>query len=67
MFALCKVSVNRVPGFPLQNKSSPFEQGWKVIDVTKGKRAHLSEFLNEIPEKTYSKIDEVIKELRAIF
>ena len=38
-------------------------QGWKVIDFTANKRIHLSNLLAEIPEKTYSNISEVIKEL----
>ena len=42
------------------------EQGWKVIDLTPNKRVHLSEVLEKIPDKTYSSINEVVKELRRV-
>ncbi|MCW3980675.1 MAG: DUF72 domain-containing protein [Candidatus Bathyarchaeota archaeon] len=38
-------------------------QGWKVVDFAANKRIHLSNLLEEMPEKTYSNINEVIKEL----
>jgi len=53
--------------FPASKRELSVEQGWKVIDVNKDKRAHLSEFLAKIPDKTYSNIDEVIKELKVVF
>ncbi len=42
------------------------QQGWKVIDLTPNKRVHLSEVLEKIPDKTYSSINEVVKELRRV-
>ena len=42
------------------------DQGWKVIDITAAKRVHISEVLDMIPDKTYSNLGEVTKELRAV-
>jgi uncharacterized protein YecE (DUF72 family) len=53
--------------FPATKTELKAEQGWKVIDVTPEKRVHLSEVLNKIPDKTYSNLEEIIKELRMLF
>ena len=39
--------------FPTSKERLIQEQGWKVVDLTKDKRVHLSELLIRIPEKTY--------------
>jgi len=52
--------------FPSSKSELIQKQGWKVIDVQQNKTAHLSEFLSNIPEKNYSNIDEVIKELEKV-
>jgi uncharacterized protein YecE (DUF72 family) len=52
--------------FPSTKQALAIDQGWKVIDVTANKRAHLSEFLSKIPDKNYTNIDEIIQELRAV-
>jgi hypothetical protein len=52
--------------FPTTKSQLTVDQGWKVIDLTKDKRVHLSEFLNKIPDKTYSNLDDLIVELRAV-
>jgi uncharacterized protein YecE (DUF72 family) len=52
--------------FPSSKQELTAKQGWKVIDLASDKRAHLSEFLSRIPDKTYSNIDEVMNELRAV-
>jgi uncharacterized protein YecE (DUF72 family) len=41
-------------------------QGWKVIDMTETKRVHLSELLSRLPDRTYSNLPELSKELEAI-
>ena len=40
-------------------------QGWKVIDLTSNKRAHLSDVLSKIPERTYKSMEELTQTLRA--
>jgi uncharacterized protein YecE (DUF72 family) len=51
--------------FPASKAALIEDQGWKVIDVTAEKRAHLSECLDKIPDRTYNSLDEVIRELEA--
>jgi hypothetical protein len=50
--------------FPVSKAELIEHQGWKVVDVSEGKRVHLSELLSDIPEKTYNDVDEVARELR---
>lgn len=50
--------------FPSSKAALIEHQGWKVVDVTLDKRVHLSELLANIPEKTYSSVDEVAAALR---
>ena len=52
--------------FPATKAELKSDQGWKVIDITLDKRAHLSEILDTIPNKTYGNLEEVVKELRAV-
>ena len=52
--------------FPTTKSQLKIDQGWKVIDLTQDKRVHLSELLTEIPDKTYSNLEDVIKELKAV-
>ena len=49
--------------FPSSKQSLISDQGWKVIDLTAQKRVHLSDLLSQIPEKTYSSLDEVVSAL----
>jgi uncharacterized protein YecE (DUF72 family) len=51
--------------FPVTKEALVEAQGWKVIDLTKEKRIHLSEVLSRIPEKTYSSLSEVVQALEA--
>ena len=53
--------------FPITKAELKAKQGWKVVDLTPDRRVHLSGVLANLPEKTYSSLDEVIKELRAAF
>ncbi len=53
--------------FPSTKSELVQSQGWKVIDVKVDRTAHLSEFLNNIPEKVYNNVDDVVKELEAAF
>jgi len=52
--------------FPSTKTQLIKHQGWKVVDMTLDRRAHLSELLSKIPEKTYYSIQEVTKEMEAI-
>ena len=52
--------------FPSSKSLLIKKQGWKVIDVKQNQTAHLSEFLNDIPDKNYLNINEVIKELKTV-
>jgi uncharacterized protein YecE (DUF72 family) len=51
--------------FPSTKAELIEDQGWKVVDLTKTKRVHLSEWLKKTPEKTYENLEEVIKALEA--
>jgi uncharacterized protein YecE (DUF72 family) len=53
--------------FPASKAELKAGQGWKVIDLNNDERVHLFEFLDKIADKTYSNVDEVIEELRAMF
>ena len=52
--------------FPSSKRELIKKQGWKVIDVRQGETAHLSEFLSSVPDKKYSSLDEVVKELEVV-
>jgi uncharacterized protein YecE (DUF72 family) len=49
--------------FPITKKDLIDDQGWKVFDATKNVRIHLSEWLQEIPDKVYVDLKEVAREL----
>ena len=51
--------------FPASKAELIEKQGWKVIDLTSEKRVHLSELLKQIPDRTYSSVDEVVQVLEA--
>jgi uncharacterized protein YecE (DUF72 family) len=52
--------------FPTTKSQLTIDQGWKVIDIDSEHRAHLSEILKKIPDRTYWRLEEVITELRAV-
>ena len=52
--------------FPSSKSELIKKQGWKVIDVKPNETAHLSDFLEGIPDKKYGSLDEVVKELEAV-
>jgi uncharacterized protein YecE (DUF72 family) len=52
--------------FPAAKAELEAKQGWKVFDLTKDKRVHLSEELKKIPDKTYSDLDHLMKELEGV-
>jgi len=52
--------------FPSSKLELIDHQGWKVVDLTLGRRVHLSELLSRIPDKAYNDLDEVAQALEAI-
>ena len=52
--------------FPSNKKELIEKQGWKVIDLTKNKRVHLSYLLEQIPNRKYSNLDDVKESLEKI-
>lgn len=52
--------------FPASKAGLIEHQGWKVVDLSLDKRVHLSDLLVDIPEKTYSNVDEVAAALEAV-
>jgi hypothetical protein len=52
--------------FPISKSGLKVDQGWKVIDLSVEKRVHLSEVIEKLPDKTYSNLEDVIEELRAV-
>jgi uncharacterized protein YecE (DUF72 family) len=51
--------------FPTTKAELIEHQGWKVIDLTKDKRVHLSDLLSKLPERTYGSLETVVQELKA--
>ena len=52
--------------FPSSRSQLQEKQGWKVIDASNGKTAHLSNYLSKIPDKKYYNLEEVLNELKAV-
>ena len=52
--------------FPSTKAELIEHQGWKVIDLTEKKKAHLSELLSKLPDKTYISLETVVQELETI-
>jgi uncharacterized protein YecE (DUF72 family) len=61
-----KAALGEDATFPSTKTELIKKQGWKVIDLKQNTTAHLFEFLRSIPDKNYSDIDEVIKELKEL-
>ena len=38
--------------------------GWKLVEIQKGQQIRLEELLKEIPSKTYTNVDELLKEIK---
>jgi len=49
--------------FPASKTDLVQTQGWKVIDLTKDKRVHLSELLSQIPDRNYTRLESVLHAL----
>ena len=52
--------------FPTNKSSLIGSQGWKVIDLNKDRRVHLSDILELISDKTYNNLNAVTEELKAV-
>jgi len=51
--------------FPSSRSSLTEHQGWKLVDLTPSKRCRISEILENIPDKTYRSISEVVDAVRS--
>ncbi|NLE06458.1 MAG: DUF72 domain-containing protein [Crenarchaeota archaeon] len=51
--------------FPVSKWHLIEQQGWKVVDLTENQRVHFSQLLQDIPNKTYKDINEVVQALEA--
>lgn len=51
--------------FPSTKQELVQSQGWKLFDLSKDERVHARDYLEQIPERTYGNVDEVIDHLRA--
>jgi len=49
--------------FPVTKKDLVDQQGWKLFDLLSHKRAHIADVLNDLSEKTYYGIRDIIQEL----
>jgi uncharacterized protein YecE (DUF72 family) len=53
--------------FPATKQELVQKQGWKLIDYTPLERIHASRFLEKLPDKIYTGIDEVKEELQGVY
>ena len=53
--------------FPATRQELMHSQGWKLFDLNEERRAHAGDFLQQLPEKTYSNMDEVTEDLKSKF
>jgi uncharacterized protein YecE (DUF72 family) len=51
--------------FPSTKQEIMRSQGWKLFDLNQNKRVHTRDFLQQLPEKTYHSVDEVIDSLKS--
>lgn len=51
--------------FPATKQELMRNQGWKIFDLNEDKRAHARYLLQNLPERTYSNLDEVIQDLKS--
>jgi len=50
--------------FPTTKERLIHTQGWKLFDLSKSKRVHARDLLQELPEGTYGNIEEIIDRLQ---
>lgn len=51
--------------FPATRQELMRSQGWKLFDLDEDKKAHVEEFLRQLPEKTFLSMDEVVRGLKS--
>jgi hypothetical protein len=51
--------------FPATKQELMHHQGWKIFDLNEDRRAHARYLLQDLPERTYSNLDEVIQDLKS--
>ncbi|MCW4027664.1 MAG: hypothetical protein NWE76_09310, partial [Candidatus Bathyarchaeota archaeon] len=52
--------------FPTTKMRLLKDQGWKIIDLTKNKRAHAHTLLNKLPDRQFGSIKEIMESLPKI-
>jgi len=52
---------------PSTKQDLMLSQGWKLFDLNGEKRVHASDFLQKLPEKTYTSIGEITESLKPTF
>jgi hypothetical protein len=52
--------------FPASKEEMIKNQGWKLFDLTEGKRVSARDYLEKLSERTYSNISDVIEALRSV-
>lgn len=52
--------------FPAEKHELVRDQGWKLIDKTRGKRIRASEALEKLPEREYTSVDDVTQTLEKL-
>jgi len=52
--------------FPATKQELIQSQGWKLFDLTNEKRTQAAEFLQKLPNRTYTSVNEVIETLKSI-
>lgn len=51
--------------FPATRQELMHSQGWKLFDLNEERRAHAGDFLQQLPEKTYSNMNDVTEDLKS--
>ncbi len=52
--------------FPITKQELVLSQGWKLFDLNHSERTRAETFLEKLPEKTYSSVDEITHELQTL-
>ena len=53
--------INEDAMFPSSKEELIFRHGWKVIDITTTNKARAIDFLQNLPEKTYNGVDDIVQ------
>jgi uncharacterized protein YecE (DUF72 family) len=51
--------------FPISKQELTQSQGWKLFDLTKERRVHAGDYLQQLPERTYNDMSDILEALRS--